>query len=92
MSTPLHAPLFGGKTYSASRDQSRLTSQLAKVFELMKDGKFRTIPQIVREIGWQGSEAGVSARLRDLRKPHFGHTVNRRYLGEGLYEYQLVIR
>jgi hypothetical protein len=43
-----------------------------------------------------GSEAGVSARLRDFRKSDFGgHVVNRRRRGEcslGVFEYQLEIK
>jgi hypothetical protein len=35
-------------------------------------------------------EASVSAQLRHLRKRRFGeHLVERRYCGDGLYEYKL---
>jgi hypothetical protein len=37
-------------------------------------------------------EASVSAQLRHLRKPRFGgHTVERRYMSNGLYEYKLIL-
>lgn len=37
-----------------------------------------------------GSEAGISARLRDLRKPRFGgYQVERRRVEGGLFEYRI---
>lgn len=81
---------FDGQTYLPERDGERLRSQLQRVRDLMIDGQWRTIPQITAEVG--GSEAGVSARLRDLRKPrNGGYTVDRKYLGEGLFEYRLEV-
>ncbi len=89
------APAFGGQTYEPKHDLARLTNQLGRVRELMADREWRTLHQIM--VGIHGiSEAGVSARLRDLRKPrHGGHTVERRRLGEprnGLWEYRLLLR
>lgn len=78
---------IGGKTYEPKLDEARLTGQMLRVFTLMRDGKYRTLKQIA---GTMDGEAGVSARLRDLRKPQYGsHTVNRRRVSGGLYEYQL---
>ena len=38
-------------------------------------------------------EASVSARLRDLRKQKYGaHTIERRHIGSGLWEYRLAPR
>lgn len=83
---------FDGATYSPSLDLSRLESQLERVRELMLDSKWRTLDEIHRIVG--GSEAGISARLRDLRKPRFGsYQVNRRRRGDataGLFEYRLL--
>ncbi len=73
-------------------DIIRLVGLMDRVFTLMSDGKWRTLRQIQDVAG--GSEAGVSARLRDCRKPRFGsHTVKRqRVEGEnGLFEYRLVV-
>jgi len=85
---------FDGPTFSPQYDGDRLTSQLAKVFTLMRDGSWRTLGEIADSVG--GSEAGVSARLRDFRKERFGsHSVERRRRGEpsdGLFEYRLLIR
>jgi hypothetical protein len=82
---------FSGLTFSERHDSARLTGQLLKVYELMMDGKWRTLAEIQAHVG--GSEAGISARLRDLRKQRFGgFTVNHRRRGEpksGLFEYQV---
>ncbi len=84
---------FGGVTYSPKHDLVRLESQLERVKELMSDGQWRTLPQIREAVG--GSEAGISARLRDLRKEKFGaYAVNRRRRGVseyGIWQYQLSI-
>jgi hypothetical protein len=82
-------PQFDGTTFEPARDIERLTSQLIRVKELMLDGQWRSLPQIAAVVG--GSEAGVSARLRDLRKPRNGaYTVNRRHVADGLHEYQVI--
>jgi hypothetical protein len=61
----------------------------------MKDGNWRTLAEILVGIGGVGTEAAVSARLRDCRKEKFGsHSIERRRRGGqgGLYEYRLVLR
>jgi len=83
--------LFDGADYQPARDDGRLTQQLGRVIGCMADGAWHTLAQIARVTG--DPPASVSAQLRHLRKPRFGqHTVNRRYLGNGLYEYQVVFR
>jgi len=72
-------------------DRPRLATQQAKVARLMQDGEWRTLAEIV--VGIEGgSETGISARLRDLRKPkNGGHIIDRRPCGVGgLHEYRLV--
>ena len=82
---------FQGSTYSRERDRGRLFAQLQDVFALMKDGRWRTLGNIASATGHP--EASVSARLRDLRKEaRGGHTVERRYVGGGLYEYRVLVR
>jgi hypothetical protein len=82
---------FDGKTYQPETDEHRLTGQLQAVKDLMQDGCWRSLGELRAAIG--GSEAGVSARLRDLRKAKFGAwTVERQHRGEpstGLYEYRV---
>jgi hypothetical protein len=73
-------------------DVPRLAGQLATIFDLMRDGEFRTLAQISSTAGCL--ETSASARLRDLRKARFGsHIVLSRYLSNspGVYEYQLVL-
>lgn len=83
---------FDGATFDAALDSVRLSKQAQLVFDLMRDGQYRTLAEIVRAIGC-GSEAGVSARLRDFRKQKFGgFEVDRRRRGvenDGVFEYQL---
>jgi hypothetical protein len=81
---------FDGPDVTA-KDAERLSSQLLRVERLMQDGEWRTLASIASAVG--GSEAGVSARLRDLRKPRFGgYQVERRRIVRfslGLWQYRL---
>ena len=83
--------MIDGSTYSPTLDGLRLATQLSRVKRLMSDGQWRTLAEIARQVG--GSEAGVSARLRDLRKPGCGYQVVERRRVEranGLWEYRVV--
>ena len=83
---------FDGETYEPEFDKPRLNTLLGKVFVLMEDRQYRTLSEIQSVVAC-GSEASISARLRDLRKPRFGgYEVDRRRRGKetkGLFEYQL---
>jgi hypothetical protein len=79
---------FHGSTYEPTQDHTRLKTQFHKVFNLMSDGQWRTLVEISESV--KGSEAALSARLRDFRK--IGHTVNRRRIDRGLFAYQLLVR
>lgn len=80
-------PLFDGATLGAD-DEPRLSGQLDKVYQTMSDGAWHTLEEIATAAG--GSEAGISARIRDLRKPRFGgHTVEHRRREDNLWEYRL---
>lgn len=85
------APPFDGATFDPQLDQDRLSKQLGRVFELMRDGEWRTLDQVQAFAG--GREAAVSARLRDLRKPRFGgYCVERRRVGVGgNWEYRVLV-
>ena len=73
-------------------DVARLTGQLARVRLAMEGGVWRSLAELAEACGGS-SEAGVSARLRDLRKPRFGaHTVERRRRTQGLWEYRVLFR
>jgi hypothetical protein len=84
--------LFDGITFSPIHDAARLTTLLEAVKALMSDGQWRTLAGIKEAIG-RGSEASISARLRDFRKSaHGGLTVERRRVGDpahGLFEYRV---
>lgn len=91
---PAPLPLFDGLDYKPEFDLERLTGQTKKVYTLMQDGQWRTLTEIKMAIGG-GSETGISATLRNFRKPQHGqHVVNKRRRGnpkDGLYEYSLII-
>lgn len=80
---------FDGSTYSAPDDHTRLRGQLWRVFQLMSDGRWRTLAEIAEDAG--GSEASVSARLRDLRKEQYGaRDIRRERVSGGLWKYRMV--
>lgn len=86
---------FSGYTYCRELDEARLTSLLRKVlWNLLRSGSWWTLAQLRERCG--GSEAGISARIRDLRKPRFGgfRIEHRRRQGaekSGLWEYRLAV-
>ena len=79
---------FTGADYDHDRDSARLTAQYERIWNLMKDSKWRTLPEIENETG--DPQASISAQLRHMRKQRFGgHTVIKEYICDGLYKYQL---
>jgi hypothetical protein len=88
---PVEAMKFHGETYRKDLDQKRLGGQMLRVYEAMRSGQWFTLARLKEICG--GSEAGISARIRDLRKQQFGqHEIEKRRIGEGgLHEYRLKI-
>lgn len=86
------APRFDGRVYDPQFDDSRLRSQLRLIFDVMRGGGWKTLPEISHVTGCR--EASISAQLRHLRKPRFGsYIVDRRYRGDrarGIFEYRLL--
>ena len=81
---------FTGAGYEDTRDRARLAHQHVRVRNLMGDGAWRTLSQISKIT--RDPPASVSAQLRHMRKPRFGAwTVDKRYLGKGLYQYRAVL-
>jgi hypothetical protein len=79
-----------GPAYDAARDGPRLQAQMARVYALMRDGRWRTLAEIAEATG--DPPASVSAQLRHLRKPRFGgHRVEKRRRVGGLWEYRLCL-
>jgi hypothetical protein len=66
MQATLH---FDGPNLTTA-DEVRLTGQLKEVHRLLSDGEWHTLKEIAAFA--HGSEAGCSARIRDLRKSRFG--------------------
>lgn len=88
--------MFGGKTFVEEKDGQRLSTQLNATFAIMSDGNWRTLPEIAAllkdQTGKEATTQSISARLRDFRKEKFGgHTVERRRISGGLFEYRLVV-
>ena len=88
----MSSPHFNGPAYDPTFDQERLTGQIARIYELMSDGEWRTLSEIAAETG--DPQASISAQLRHLRKPRFGaFIVERQSRGDratGLYEYRVL--
>ncbi len=86
---------FDGDTYNHRRDQRRLDSAFVTVFRLMRDGRWRSLKDIMIATCFRFSEVNVSSRLRDYRKEKFGsHTVDTRIViidGRPVYQYRLTI-
>ena len=85
---------FSGDDYDYVLDNDRLSSQILRIFHLMKDSKWRTLGEIEKITG--DPQASISAQLRHLRKERFGkHTVERRRVTgmekRGLYDYRLIV-
>lgn len=95
MKPEMEAQYFDGPAFDPALDGKRLTTQLDRVLAVMSDHEWHTIPEIVKKISFppyeQASEAGVSARLRDLRKTRFGsRKIERRRVGNsGTFQYRL---
>ena len=83
---------FNGADYVPEFDDARLVGQMQRVYDLMIDGRWRTLQQIADATG--DPHASVSAQLRHLRKPRFGSfVVERQPRGDrtrGLFEYRLI--
>jgi len=80
-------PKFAGPDITP-KDEKRLGRLLDRVRDLMANGAWRTLREIADACG--GSEASVSARLRDFRKAQNGSlTVERRRVTDGMWEYRV---
>lgn len=84
---------FDGDVYEPPYDRARLTGQILRVYDVMEDGRWRTLEEIA--LASHAPPASVSAQLRHLRKPRFGsYRVDKRTRGErehGCWEYRLEV-
>lgn len=80
---------FDGADVVPARDNVRLGGQTKRVFDLMCDGKFRSVTEVARAL--RIPETSASSQLRNLRKQRFGgHDVPTRNNDAGFYEYRLI--
>lgn len=82
---------FGGKSYDPELDGERLTRALDLVLQALRSGGWWTLAELAKAA--RCTEAGASARLRDLRKAQHGsHIVARRRSPErdSLWQYRLM--
>ena len=80
---------FNGSDYDPLKDNVRLTGQILRIFNLMKDGEWRTLTDIEQKTG--DPQASISAQLRHLRKARFGgFEVIKSNLGGGLFRYKVI--
>ena len=90
---------FNGSDYDPEHDQERLSGQILRVYEVMRDERWRTLGEISFEILQRFDKSdplpSISAQLRHLRKTRFGgYCVEKRARGErchGLFEYRVVM-
>ena len=86
-------PRFDGWTYREELDRARLTSALRHILFELLDRRWHMIKELALLAGC--SEAGASARLRDLKKPKWGRfpVEKRRLPGletSGVWQYRIV--
>lgn len=87
---------FDGKTFDSAADGARLRGQYMRVWQVMADGQWHTLPEIKAKCdrlvgGGADTPQAISARLRDMRKTKFGgHKLDGERLGKGLWRYRLV--
>lgn len=93
-----HEPArFNGPVYEPEFDQARLTGQILRVYDTIKNGEWLTLDdihtRIIRTCEKYDPQPSISAQLRHLRKARFGgYTIEKRPRGErgnGLWEYAL---
>jgi len=84
------ATLFG-ETATVD-DCKRLSGQRGQIEALMTDGRWHTLPGLVKELkrrfGRQYTETSISARLRELRGKGYELRRERTQPGSGLYRYR----
>ena len=82
---------FNGPDYDPEHDLIRLTGQIQRVFNTIKDNNWYTLDEIHKATN--DPHASISAQLRHLRKKRFGsYTIEKRPRGnryKGLWEYRL---
>ena len=81
-------PTFKGETFEHPKDQARLETALGKIRAALATGDRFTLAELADRGGC--SEAGASARIRDLRRLEAWQIVSERVRG-GLWRYYRVL-
>lgn len=81
-----------GPSYDEKLDGKRIATQMKNIFDLMKDGVWRSLNEISTKTNY--STASISAQLRHLRKKKFGgYEIQKQRSGNpenGLFVYRLL--
>lgn len=82
--------IFDGSDIDQNRDGRRLATQYDIIFNIMKDGVWRSVRQLRKMTGFP--ENSIQSQMRHSRKKRNGsHTVNKKYKTKGLFIYQLIV-
>jgi hypothetical protein len=85
-------PKFDGSDFDTKLDQERLTGQMKRIYDVICDGRARTLDEISKLAF--APHASVSAQIRNLRKVRFGsYTILKERAGDpanGLFVYRMV--
>lgn len=87
--------IFDGDTFEPAKDTKRLSSQFARVLNVMRDGRERTINDIHELTG--DPHQSITSRLRDCNKerfkvPHGIEKMKPRRIGGGLWVYRVYMK
>lgn len=77
---------FGGETFDIVRDGKRLNAQLARVYDCLVNGEWRTLDEI--HAVTSDPPASISARYRDLVKLNI--PMEKQYVRRGLWRYRML--
>ena len=96
---PGHLKSFSGSDYIPIYDERRLSQQIGQIYDLMKDGCWRTLSEIKEQLEAKHKkrfpESSVSAQIRNLSHAEYGNIKHeKRARGDrsnGLFEYRLLI-
>ena len=95
---PAYYRQFHGSDYVPKEDQTRLTGQIMRLYDLLKEGNWLTLSEMENELNkrhpnHRHPQASLSAQIRNLRRVEFGsHVIIKQTRGDrsrGLFEYRL---
>jgi len=98
LAVTVDAPLvarFDGPDYNPALDDERLTKQIGRVYDIMKDGSWRPLDgiqwAIEHRFNTKDPLTSISAQIRHLRKPRFGgYNIERKREGN-LWLYRMAV-